>query len=203
MRLGLGLVIVLVPVMACTAPRPNDDLPRDGALAAGAVDAARLDGQLVDAQRIDAESPADAQPDADAPVLLPCDSAPIVACRQDLDEDGWGGGPPVEDCFACPDGWVYDTGGPLDCHDDDARVRPDQVEFFSAPYVREGASSFDYDCDGRETARLELFVTGTPCSGCTAGWIDPVCGEMSTYRTCRARPDEPCPGDLARMVRCR
>ena len=102
------------------------------------------------------------------------------------------------------DGYASTTLGAcgLDCADDDARVHPGQSAFFSTPYLRGDAASWDYDCDGSQTAETDrlAYCIGaatlevSTCT-CAAGWKDdmPSCGETSDWSTassCGARTTE-------------
>jgi hypothetical protein len=105
-----------------------------------------------------------------------------------LDADGDGFGDPASalDACAAPVGYVANGG---DCLDTNADVHPGQTAFFT---VDRGDGSFDYDCNGGETAahprsdsRLCICGVGGAVVGCSrsSGWAGavPACGETAAW----------------------
>ena len=74
-----------------------------------------------------------------------------------------------------------------DCDDSERDVHPGQKQYFTTAY----GSSFDYDCDGKETPQYPDLVScalqGEQCTG--EGWQEggkvPACGESGVFFECQ------------------
>ena len=133
---------------------------------------------------------------ADAGAPISC-SAPVW-WYQDADRDGYGrASARVMACESPGGDWAREPG---DCNDDDARVHPDQPEYFGSAYQAPGGTrSFDYDCSGAEEASPGQQVAPescgllsvTLCAGsgyvpvARAGALNPLCGSHEKA-TCQA-----------------
>lgn len=198
----------------------------DGEVEAGATDAGELDagdasGNSPDASDATdgADAPLDAMVVADAsdangdtggaedtsapiPDATPpdCDAGPVT-WYPDGDNDGYGrSGESVVTCPKPATGNWSTVGG--DCRDGDAKVHPNQKEFFLKPYeISQTQDSFDYDCSGKEEGNPSQAVAPDSCAGlldtllCTAGKgyekrpertgdnLNPLCGSRA-YSKC-------------------
>jgi hypothetical protein len=126
-----------------------------------------------------------------------CDECEVFAlewveCWVDADGDGHSAGLPERHCGGCSFGYIEQP--PSDCYDSGtdpvaADVYPGQMWFFDAPYHAPEGSSFDFDCDGLESAQVP---DPTTCESmpdyCRVGdgWVGPVptCGESGTFGRC-------------------
>lgn len=123
----------------------------------------------------------------------PCE--PAVPFFRDVDGDTWGGASAGSGCAnAVPLGAVLRGG---DCNDVDRNVFPGQTAFFGLPYgASNGATSFDYDCDGVELGGPQQSVgacgagPSASTAGCTPGYAktartgggaNPLCGSVQGY----------------------
>lgn len=83
-------------------------------------------------------------------------SCKLETFYEDDDLDGWGGSKSVQAC-AAPPGYTGKTG---DCQDGNPHVFPHQQGHFGTAYTTmNGASSFDYDCDGLESPDPGAFAS--------------------------------------------
>jgi hypothetical protein len=172
------------------------DAGADTCAEAGAADGGGDATTTVEAgDDLGADASTDAAPDAatDSAPDAPADA--IEACTptvfyEDGDGDGYGGTTTWTGCTP-PDagGWV-DVGG--DCDDSKAQVNPGQTAYFDHGYVPTGQSttSFDYNCDARETesgasAKAGCHPAGLSCGGSgyleaspvrSGPGVDPFCG---------------------------
>jgi|GEM_PF-3683261 len=127
---------------------------------------------------------------------------------RDADGDSWG---TQESSCSGGAGWVTRTG---DCNDANEDVFPSQTKTFAIPYATtNGHQSFDYDCDGTETAtggvqastgQCEASGLGNACLGDgylpvepprTGEDINQLCGS-ARYLVC-ARSQQQCVGAVA------
>ena len=131
-----------------------------------------------------------AEPDAaqehdsgpDLPPVDPdgCDGGPEKVFFRDDDEDGYGTSESaVAACEKPSDGHEWVELGD-DCNDDEPDVHPGQTEFFGVGYQPSGQSgglrSFDYDCNGSETAGPNQPQAPASCAGlltCAGGGYVP------------------------------
>lgn len=110
---------------------------------------------------------------------------------RDADGDGFGTTTQTEQKCAPSPGYVAIAG---DCHDGNPTVFPGQTKFFGTPYDSPRGPSYDYNCDGVETAQ-NAYKAFTGCSGAckengllppterTGPGIDTYCG-ATTLRAC-------------------
>jgi len=127
-----------------------------------------------------------------------CDGGKMVAMYPDLDGDRFGdsGAEPVLVCDKSPTpaGLVANA---KDCDDNDSRVHPGQMEFFSTPIAGRTMLAFDFDCDGVETPSVSsLGPNGEECTFLGAGqcvggqpgggWWGtvPACGDTAEWSQC-------------------
>ncbi len=149
---------------------PSDTVPSDSTDVMDATDAADTSPDPVDPPADDAAG------EPDAP---PCDG-PMTVWYVDADGDGYGDlGGGMDSCTR-PPGFV---GNHDDCMDTNANVHPNQPDYFP---MERGDGSFDYDCDGVETA---LHTATTECFDWScdgSGWYAgvPYCGQGGLWRTC-------------------
>jgi hypothetical protein len=125
-------------------------------------------------------SAADAAPDARTPDVDPdgCDGASERLFYRDDDEDGHGkAGTAVTGCSPPESGVWAEVGD--DCDDGEPDVHPGQTEFFGIGYRPGGNASllsFDFDCDGSETAGPGQDRAPDDCAGlltCAGGGYVP------------------------------
>lgn len=109
---------------------------------------------------------------------------PQVTCYRDQDGDGFGDEATTMMACGCPEGWTQ-QGAPFDCGDREANAFPGQTEYFARRYCpangptmtcfvgedgQPSPGSYDYDCDGRVTARYRpasAFGCGDSGGVCT------------------------------------
>ena len=118
---------------------------------------------------------------------------------QDVDGDTYGSNASIQQCgTTVPTGYANRSG---DCCDSDARAKPGQTNTYS---TADNCSSFDYNCDGQVTIKVNLPADGSCgsplCSfspsgeckdygGCTCIGSDglPTCDTFSTATVCGAQ----------------
>lgn len=133
------------PVDAGVEPAELDELTAD----AGAHTETRRDDAVTGAGNVVADVSDAGEPDSGEP-----ESEPSCTSVYFLDADGDGHGDESQAITACyaPAGYVA-LGG--DCYDVNAKAKPGQEGRES---VDRGDGSFDYDCDGLETPRVDHFA---------------------------------------------
>lgn len=154
----------------------------DAGLDAGAKDAGRRDANVVGA-------------------AVDCNGAPPKRFYRDKDQDGYGNS--TMERMACVppqdgDAWVENG---KDCDDNEQSIHPGQTEYFHQSYSSvTGVASFDYNCDGSETAAPGQAMAqdctallGLGCGGYgfdktdrMGAGVDPYCGSV-VVTTCVAR----------------
>ena len=123
-----------------------------------------------------------------------CTPGECVALKtfyRDADGDGFGTTAQTEQKCAPSPGFVAVAG---DCHDGNPAVFPGQTKFFGTPYDSPRGPSYDYNCDGVETAQ-NAYKAFTTCSDVcketglvaptqrTGPGVDTYCG-ATTLRAC-------------------
>jgi len=123
-----------------------------------------------------------------------CTPGQCVALKtfyRDADGDGFGTTAQTEQKCAPSPGFVAVAG---DCHDGNPAVFPGQTKFFGTPYDSPRGPSYDYNCDGVETAQ-NAYKAFTTCSDVcketglvaptqrTGPGVDTYCG-ATTLRAC-------------------
>lgn len=155
--------------------------------------------------RLDAEKEKDTK-DAEAD-----DCSEKTTYYRDADGDGIGGTEAKSACKSPGDGWVTKNG---DCNDGDKNVFPGQTSYFGQPYQKDGATSYDYDCNGNEEQASPERTAAATCtlledkSSCTgSGYVvtpgNALCGAVR-LQTCtfNGKSCEPVLSDVE-PTRCR
>jgi hypothetical protein len=102
-----------------------------------------------------------------------CDAGPGRVFYRDRDEDGFGDPAAAMNRCAAAEGWSENN---KDCNDEEADVHPGQTAYFGFGYrtaANSTGSSFDYNCDGSESAAPDQELGPTICQGAL---LNLICG---------------------------
>ena len=111
----------------------------------------------------------------------------------DADHDGFGAMSSTSTGSGCVPAPIGSATNAFDCLDTGslaAQVHPKQTGFFTSPYTAPSGPSFDYDCDGKETASA-AFKLGGSCTPCTVGYIQ-VSGAKYANAYCGSTQEDMC-----------
>lgn len=94
-----------------------------------------------------------------------CDGGPGMLLYQDRDHDGFGD--PMTSALRCEAGPGWSDNN-KDCNDEEAEVHPGQTNFYGSGYRSDSnitRTSFDYNCDGSESAAPDQELGPETCQG--------------------------------------
>lgn len=120
-------------------------------------------------------------PDSGAPLVNP------VVCKPDADGDGYpAAAASVAFSNACPAGWTENVTRKADCDEANADVHPGQKQYFVTARAN---GSFDYDCDGSQTANMTFTydchqVSYADCTSYVMAHTTVMCGATQTFSNC-------------------
>jgi hypothetical protein len=125
----------------------------------------------------------------------------IEVAANGLDDDCDG----TTDESTCQDSDADESCVPVDCDDQDPRVHPGQLAYFSSPT---SAGGYDYNCDGEQTPDAPSFEPGACEAACAAnrsyvGYSDPVCGALRTRIQCTPSAGSCAVTESVQHVACR